>query len=86
MNVAITRARELLVVVGNGSLLQRDSYWKSFLQFCVRNKLYAGPELDLESDGNYISKLESQFLNSDLDPEELGLLTAGGVAREVLRE
>jgi hypothetical protein len=42
--------------------------------------------LELESDGNYISKLESQLLNSDLDPEDLGLLTAGGVAREVLRD
>jgi len=39
MNVAITRAKELLVVVGNGSLLQRDPYWKSFLQFCLRNGL-----------------------------------------------
>jgi len=39
MNVAITRAKELLVVVGNGALLQRDPYWKSFLQFSVRNKL-----------------------------------------------
>lgn len=86
MNVAITRAKELLVVVGNGSLLQRDSYWKSFLQFAIRHKLYVGPELDLETDGNYISKLESQLLHADLDPEDLGILTAGGVAGEVLRE
>jgi hypothetical protein len=40
MNVAITRAKELLVVVGNGELLQRDPYWKSFLQFALRNKLW----------------------------------------------
>jgi hypothetical protein len=39
MNVAITRAKELLVVIGNGTLLQRDPYWKSFLQFTFRNKL-----------------------------------------------
>ena len=82
MNVAITRAKELLVVIGNGALLQRDPYWKSFLQFTFRNKLsvnsirlgsfafdpsdakkmsfqsYVGPKLDLESDGNYISRLE----------------------------
>lgn len=37
--MAITRARELLVVVGNGGLLQKDPYWKSFLQFALRNKL-----------------------------------------------
>lgn len=80
MNVAITRAKELLVVVGKGALLKRDPYWKSFLQFCLRNDLcvshsecctllprvdlatdfssYEGPELDLDMDGNYISRLE----------------------------
>ena len=39
MNVAITRAKELLIVIGNGALLQRDPYWKAFLQFTLRNKL-----------------------------------------------
>ena len=78
MNVAITRAKELLVVIGNGALLQRDPYWKAFLAFTIRNKLwvgvihifissliklvcvlrYQGPVLDLEMDGNYISRLE----------------------------
>lgn len=91
MNVAITRAKELMVVVGNGALLQRDPYWKSFLQFALRNGLYQGPELSLEMDGNYVSRLESKLAQlgketKDLDPEAQGLLLAGGVAREVLRE
>ncbi|KAH9477003.1 RNA helicase Mov10l1 [Psilocybe cubensis] len=91
MNVAITRAKDLLVVIGNGSLLQRDPYWKSFLQFALRHGLYEGPELSLEMDGNYISRLESKLLHSamdasEMDPEEQGLLLAGGVAREILRE
>ncbi|KDR78399.1 hypothetical protein GALMADRAFT_245562 [Galerina marginata CBS 339.88] len=91
MNVAITRAKELLVVIGNGAILQRDPYWKSFLQFALRNGLYEGPGLSLEMDGNYISRLESELVQSgseaaDLDPEEQGLRLAGGVAREVLRE
>lgn len=91
MNVAITRAKELMVVIGNGALLQRDPYWKSFLQFVLRNRLYQGPELSLEMDGNYVSRLESQLGHlgkkaKELDPEAQGLLLAGGVAREVLRE
>ena len=50
-----------------------------------------GPELDLEFDGNYISRLESQLLHSvedtaELDEEEQGILVAGGLAREVLSE
>ncbi|KAF8903069.1 AAA domain-containing protein, partial [Mucidula mucida] len=31
MNVAITRAKELLIVIGNGEVLKADPYWKSFL-------------------------------------------------------
>lgn len=40
MNVAITRAKELLIVVGNGAVLKQDPYWKGFLQFTMRNNLY----------------------------------------------
>lgn len=47
MNVAITRAREVLVVVGNGELLSKDPYWKSFLQFTLRHKLCVLPCLPL---------------------------------------
>lgn len=39
MNVAITRAKELLVVIGNPQRLQEDPYWKSYLQFALRNNL-----------------------------------------------
>jgi superfamily I DNA and/or RNA helicase len=39
MNVAITRAKELLVVIGNAELLCGDPYWKGFLQFMLRHKL-----------------------------------------------
>ncbi|KAJ3992098.1 P-loop containing nucleoside triphosphate hydrolase protein [Lentinula boryana] len=58
MNVAITRAKELLVIIGNGNLLKCDPYWKGFLQFALRNSLYVGPELTLEDDGAWISRLE----------------------------
>lgn len=40
MNVSVTRAKEMLVIVGNAKLLIKDPYWKSFLQFAVRNKLW----------------------------------------------
>ncbi|KAK7014215.1 AAA domain-containing protein [Favolaschia claudopus] len=85
MNVAITRAKELLVVIGNGKMLQQDPFWRSFLQFTLRNKLYTGPELNLEFDGNYISRLESELVD-DLDEEDRGVAMAGGIAREILRE
>ncbi|KAG6856540.1 hypothetical protein H0H87_003359 [Tephrocybe sp. NHM501043] len=88
MNVAITRAKELLVVVGNGSILKRDPYWKGFLEFSIRNKLYVGPELDLEMYGNYVSRLESKYIDTqDIESEEdRGVVIAGGLARDLLCE
>lgn len=118
MNVGITRAKELLVVVGNGNILKRDPYWKGFLGFVLRNRLYVffvlcfhpmisvitvsyvcpklmqydltlerhryvGPTLDIEMDGNYISRLECvclspllyqvHILNSDRRPTQIAL-------------
>ncbi|KAJ3868521.1 P-loop containing nucleoside triphosphate hydrolase protein [Lentinula novae-zelandiae] len=95
MNVAITRAKELLVIIGNGNLLKYDPYWKGFLQFALRNALYVGPELVLEDDGAWISRLESKTAEAE---EEVGLATidptgmratmmlAGGVVREILKD
>ncbi|KAK9468616.1 P-loop containing nucleoside triphosphate hydrolase protein [Lipomyces arxii] len=38
-NVAITRAKELLVVVGNSDLLAQDSNWRALLSYSERNGL-----------------------------------------------
>ncbi|WAR05019.1 MOV10-like protein [Mya arenaria] len=42
-NVAITRARALLIVVGNPITLEQDPHWKSFIDFCDRNGGFCGP-------------------------------------------
>ncbi|KAJ3811569.1 P-loop containing nucleoside triphosphate hydrolase protein [Lentinula aff. lateritia] len=81
MNVAITRAKELLVIIGNGNLLKYDPYWKGFLQFALRNALYVGPELALEDDGAWISRLESV-----IHWMRATMMLAGGVVREILRD
>ncbi|KIK57484.1 hypothetical protein GYMLUDRAFT_46067 [Collybiopsis luxurians FD-317 M1] len=95
MNVAITRAKELLVIIGNGHLLKCDPYWKGFLQFALRNNLYVGPDINIEDDGAWISRLESQIAEAE---EENGLspidhtgmrstmMLAGTIVRETLRE
>ncbi|WVQ66614.1 uncharacterized protein L199_004798 [Kwoniella botswanensis] len=86
-NVAITRAKEILIVVGNGNLLKRDPYWNGFLQIMLRNNLYRGPELNLEMTGAYISRLESTIhRNEEHDPEEAVLRLAGALTRETLRD
>jgi helicase MOV-10 len=39
-NVAITRAKQGLVVIGNPDLLGKDPFWETFLNFCRRNSLW----------------------------------------------
>ena len=41
-NVAITRAKALLCIVGNPHILWEDPCWKALLQFCVRHQCYRG--------------------------------------------
>ncbi|PSN43923.1 hypothetical protein C0J52_03667 [Blattella germanica] len=45
LNVAITRARVLLIVLGNPHLLIHDPYWKNILDFCVKQDAYTGCDL-----------------------------------------
>jgi len=41
-NVALTRAENLLIVVGNSETMLADPVWKQFLYFCSRNGLHFG--------------------------------------------
>lgn len=42
MNVALTRAKFGLIVIGKREILLQDPNWKAFLDFCDRNGLVAG--------------------------------------------
>ncbi|KAL8851469.1 MAG: hypothetical protein Q9221_003648 [Calogaya cf. arnoldii] len=39
-NVAITRAKQGLIVIGNPWVLEQDPYWTAFMRFCWRNELW----------------------------------------------
>ncbi|KAL2469853.1 putative RNA helicase SDE3 [Abeliophyllum distichum] len=41
-NVAITRAKSLLIVIGNPHILCKDPYWNKLLWYCVDNGSYKG--------------------------------------------
>lgn len=37
-NVVITRAKCLLIVIGNAETLRQDINWKTFIEYCEKNK------------------------------------------------
>ncbi|XP_058807139.1 putative helicase MOV-10 [Phymastichus coffea] len=49
-NVALTRTKALLIVVGNQKVLQIDKNWKYFLQFCKNNNACRGNPFDIKND------------------------------------
>ncbi|XP_019402364.1 PREDICTED: putative helicase MOV-10 [Crocodylus porosus] len=41
-NVAVTRAKALLIIVGNPVILSKDPHWSRFLQYCIGGGGYTG--------------------------------------------
>ncbi|KAK0942949.1 hypothetical protein LTR29_005521 [Friedmanniomyces endolithicus] len=66
-NVAMTRAKEGLVVIGNPAVLAQDPCWTAFLSFCQRNGLWdSGNGSWTAPEGEYgkAGKLEKQLLHA----------------------
>nr|XP_013799018.1 PREDICTED: putative helicase MOV-10 [Apteryx mantelli mantelli] len=49
LNVAITRAKALLIVVGNPAVLSKDRHWRRFLAYCKEEGGYTGYPCEEES-------------------------------------
>ncbi|NXX57126.1 SDE3 helicase, partial [Scopus umbretta] len=49
LNVAITRAKALLIVVGNPAVLSKDHHWQRFLRYCREEGGYTGYPYEDES-------------------------------------
>ena len=47
LNVALTRARCLLIIIGNSATLQRCQIWNKFVAFCFKNRAIVGDALSL---------------------------------------
>jgi len=51
-NVAITRAKSLLIVVGNPHIHNKDARWKKLLKYCLDLDAYTGCNLPIDIDRN----------------------------------
>ena len=49
-NVAITRAKALLITIGNPHILSKDPNWNKLLRFCKVNNAYEGCEFEFDHD------------------------------------
>jgi helicase MOV-10 len=85
-NVAITRAKALLIVIGNPFVLAGDANWNRLLRFCIDHKAYIGCEFteadlqDSDSAGidDLLARLENVHLNEqslEVDPRQIGHIT-----------
>jgi hypothetical protein len=44
-NVALTRAENLFIMLGNPEVMWKDRLWRQWLMFCYRNGLWYGRDL-----------------------------------------
>ena len=64
--VAITRAKALLIVVGNASVLSTDPLWRRFLNYISLNNGWRGepiswdPDAPVQDDAEYANELREQ--------------------------
>lgn len=65
-NVAMTRAKGLLIVVGNPVILSKDPTWQKFIRYCEQEQGYTGFDYkDAEGEEDVVSRLASLKISSD---------------------
>ncbi|KAL8629198.1 hypothetical protein Q9189_005102 [Teloschistes chrysophthalmus] len=72
-NVAVTRAKQGLIVLGNPWVLERDPYWCAFLRFCWRNRLW-------QKDSDQQDKRMAELQESNTSDWEPGTQSEVGMA------
>ncbi|XP_043098693.1 putative helicase mov-10-B.1 [Puntigrus tetrazona] len=70
-NVAMTRAKALLIVVGNPVILSKDPTWQRFIRYCELEQGYTGFDYkDAEGEEDVVSRLASLKISSSDDIDE----------------
>ncbi|XP_033647607.1 putative helicase MOV-10 isoform X2 [Asterias rubens] len=82
LNVAVTRAKALLILVGNPYMLNKDQNWSMFLQYCIENKSNIGCNFEEEEDEleDSIQKLDQVEITASLVDKPDGLRASLGVS------
>ncbi|XP_054905535.1 putative helicase mov-10-B.1 [Poeciliopsis prolifica] len=68
-NVAVTRAKALLIVVGNPLMLSADPNWASFIEYCKEERGYSGFSHAEEDEEEIVAKLSALFISIEAEIE-----------------
>ncbi|MED6293051.1 hypothetical protein CHARACLAT_006828 [Characodon lateralis] len=68
-NVALTRAKALLIVVGNPLVLSSDTTWASFIQYCKEEGGYSGFIHVQEEEEEIIARLSALYISIEAEIE-----------------
>lgn len=71
MNVAITRARHCLYVVGNSNTLEKDKNWTAFINYCKR----LGPQ-------NYVTYANKEWALKPLNLSHTPVSSGSGLSKK----
>ncbi|TRY89114.1 hypothetical protein DNTS_011152 [Danionella cerebrum] len=70
-NVAMTRAKALLIVVGNPVILSKDSTWQRFIQYCELEQGYTGfSHNDAEGEDDLVRRITSLKIGAEVPDSE----------------
>ncbi|XP_023217489.1 putative helicase mov-10-B.1 isoform X2 [Centruroides sculpturatus] len=69
-NVAVTRAKALLIIVGNPFNLSKDKNWNRLLEYCCDNQSYCGAPYDNNNNSNEIDNLIEKMSHLRIDEGE----------------
>ncbi|KAM4583240.1 putative helicase mov-10-B.1 isoform 3-T3 [Fundulus diaphanus] len=68
-NVALTRAKSLLIVIGNPVILRKDPVWQKFINYCVEMKGYVGIDFkNVEEEDLFEAKMASLRISDPKSP------------------
>uniref|UniRef100_A0A8D8GNC2 Helicase MOV-10 n=1 Tax=Culex pipiens TaxID=7175 RepID=A0A8D8GNC2_CULPI len=60
LNVALTRAKALLVVIGNPETLQKDANWYEFIRYCYGAGAIRGVKFELDEKQHKVQEIEAE--------------------------
>ncbi|XP_048065716.1 putative helicase mov-10-B.1 isoform X1 [Megalobrama amblycephala] len=69
-NVAVTRAKALLIMVGNPIILKTDATWDRFINYCIENEGYTGYNIsNLEGTEEVVERLIALNIHKEITVE-----------------